>query len=306
MRIARRTRRCRRAGMGRPPKPVAIGRRAFRSSAGDARPPSIGWFTPIGGSRRGRQDKIRPSPVTDWCGYNQSAAARRGCPRHARPLAFLRVVEQFGDGLLVLRARDGCQRFEARIDPDCQRYQVRQNDWPVPTGHGRLPADSRAPSWRFPLVDRQFLLAMDGRKLADGLFERRPGPRRRPAKRLPLAPRGWARAGRSAGVPRRVLHRCRSRLPGGTFYTGIGCEVPAGRRDLREHRLGADEYFVVGDNSPISEDSRTWHVGGKYPRAGLPAAALVGKPFAILFAASPARRGGSFQVPDTDRIRYIR
>jgi len=70
----------------------------------------------------------------------------------------------------------------------------------------------------------------------------------------------------------------------------------------RPYRLGPDEYFVLGDNSPASDDSRSWPSG-----PGVPSEMLIGKPLAVLF---PARSAGwfgvRFQLPDLPRIRYIR
>jgi signal peptidase I len=42
-------------------------------------------------------------------------------------------------------------------------------------------------------------------------------------------------------------------------------------------RLGADQYFVLGDNSPASEDSRFWPNGG-----AIPGSSLIGTPLAML------------------------
>ena len=85
------------------------------------------------------------------------------------------------------------------------------------------------------------------------------------------------------------------------YYTHpIGLQ---GRWGLDEPvRLAADEYYVLGDNSPISEDSRTWP-GGPAVDANL----LVGKPLVVHFPAKLLEVGRwGFQVPDPAGIRYIR
>jgi hypothetical protein len=63
---------------------------------------------------------------------------------------------------------------------------------------------------------------------------------------------------------------------------------------VNECLLGPDEYFVLGDNSAHSEDSRYW------PVAGVPAAALVGKP---LFLHQP---GGGPAGFDWSRVGPVR
>jgi signal peptidase I len=48
---------------------------------------------------------------------------------------------------------------------------------------------------------------------------------------------------------------------------------PAGRHgNQHPHRLGEDEFFVLGDNSPASNDSRHW------PDPAVKRSALIGKP----------------------------
>ena len=65
---------------------------------------------------------------------------------------------------------------------------------------------------------------------------------------------------------------------------------------------GPDEYFVLGDNSPESHDSR-WPDFGP----GVPQSLLVGKPIVVYYPARIMHAWGrSFQVPEFSNIRYIR
>ncbi len=67
----------------------------------------------------------------------------------------------------------------------------------------------------------------------------------------------------------------------------------------------ADCYFVHGDNSPVSFDSRSWD------EPCVPHRLLVGKPFVVHLPSQPGRLsiGGrelSIRIPDFGRMRYIR
>ena len=65
-----------------------------------------------------------------------------------------------------------------------------------------------------------------------------------------------------------------------------------------------ESYFVHGDNSPVSSDSRSWE------DPCVPHRLLVGKPFVVHLPSKPGRlafgsRELSIRIPDFNRIRYI-
>jgi signal peptidase I len=71
-------------------------------------------------------------------------------------------------------------------------------------------------------------------------------------------------------------------------------------------RLQANQYFVLGDNSPNSEDSRFWPEHG-----AVPAGNLLGKPFLVhlpsrVVAWTGFGRHWQSQVPDWSRLRWLR
>ena len=62
------------------------------------------------------------------------------------------------------------------------------------------------------------------------------------------------------------------------------------------------EYYVLGDNSPVSEDSRTWP-----EPAAVDAKCLIGKPLVAISYVTVSLGGAwHFQVPNPIEIRYIR
>ena len=70
-------------------------------------------------------------------------------------------------------------------------------------------------------------------------------------------------------------------------------------------KVAADSYFVQGDNSPVSSDSRNWE------QPCVPHNLLIGKPFVVHLPSRPGKLsvGGwelPIRIPDFQRIRYIR
>ena len=70
------------------------------------------------------------------------------------------------------------------------------------------------------------------------------------------------------------------------------------------YQLDPDSYFMLGDNSPVSADSRNWADGGVHRRL------LLGKPLVVHLPSRPGqfKVGGrtlQIRVPDFSRMRYI-
>ena len=252
---------------------------------------AVDWLVYQHSRRRpGHPGETVPSPVTDLCGYNQGRPRREeDVHPTADVMLSLRVVETIGRGLLWLRATDGIDEFQTWIDPGRQQYAVLRNGRPVPAGAGRLASNLDGTVVEVSLIDQQFLLAFDGHAVVTCPYDRIGANIPPPAEPLAVGSQGL-------GVVLEDLRVYRD-----VYYT-TPVRTANGRNSHGPVRLGVNEYYVLGDNSPISADSRTWPEGpaisGKW---------LLGKPLAIVFPAREAEQGGRrFQVPDPARIRYIR
>jgi signal peptidase I len=258
----------------------------------------------------GEEGSVRETPVTDICGYNQSQP-RREEDVHAEADLMLsfRLAEVTGHGLLVVRVTDGRDDFEVQLgfDGDRPRYKVFHGigGWDgsttatptdlAPTGPasasiaaGAIPAGHGFWIVEVSLVDQQLLLAIDGQTLVTWPFERSE----------PACPSACPFSIGSRGLGATV---CDLRVYRDVYYTEPIGRL-AGAEIGRPMRLEAGQYYVLGDNSPISEDSRTWPEGG-----AVDAKCLLGKPLAAIPSIQLLSWGRwHFQVPNPARIRYIR
>jgi len=238
-----------------------------------------------GGGENGRKD-----PIVDRCGYNQSLSRRvEEVSQVSDLLLSLRLVNTVGRGCLWIRASTGSKEFRLRIDPNAGEWEVEENGHSAAVAKGRLPAWTDQLGIEVSLVDACFRLAFDGRQEFARNFDPPAGPKRANLSPLAIGASGLGLEIRDVRVYRDVYY---------THPVGVqarwGLDKPV--------RLAEDEYFVLGDNSPVSQDSRIWGCG-----PAVSADLLMGKPVVVHFPAFTVRLGGwEFQVPDPAKIRYIR
>jgi len=145
------------------------------------------------------------------------------------------------------------------------------------------------------VFDRRMQVAIDGRLLFDPFDFDDPLPPGR-ASDSPIA----------LGVRGGALEVTELKIYRDIYYTSSLANTPRHSHGMSTAvRLGADEFFVLGDNSPVSNDSRFWNEG-PVVRGSM----FVGRPFLVHLPGQvvPLKVFGRSVcwVPDPRRIRYIR
>jgi signal peptidase I len=228
----------------------------------------------------------KAGPVDDEYAYNSGAHA--GSELVHDFLFEANVVVRSGEGSVALRLCDGQDWVEVEV-PTAGAVRVRCWAAETPAADCDLHVEGAAVAFRpgrpyhvvMALVDRRLSFAVDGvLRLSADLPE--PGVRRGVTTPVEL---------RTDGLAVEVHN---FRLYRDIHYSQRGGHAVHGR----PVRLEADQYFVLGDNSPHSEDSRFWADAGK-----ITAAQLVGRPFLVHL---PSRTLGSgWQVPAWSRMRWL-
>jgi signal peptidase I len=244
----------------------------------------------------GTTDKARP--IFDEYPYNGSDPGRT--PEAVHDFMIECDLEiRSGDGWVALSLTDGGSEVVAELPVGSLKEGTHLSEWPAHDGDGVQTVYRTAPTLglragqtyhvEFAFADRRASLAVDGREPFAPVD--RPSLARRADVVRP------ARVGaRGAEV---VVHNFR--LFRDVHYTA------AGRHGVRAPvRLGAGQYFVLGDNSPNSDDSRFWSDGAGRPLL-VPEASFLGKPF-LLHLPTGLRDGpGGRPEPGVDwgRIRWL-
>jgi signal peptidase I len=241
-------------------------------------------------------DKARP--IFDEYPYNGSDPGRAPEPVHDFMIECDLEIRS-GDGWVAVSLTDGGSEVVAELPVGSLKEGTHLSEWPAHDGDGVQTVYRTAPTLglragqtyhvEFAFADRRASLAVDGREPFAPVD--RPSLARRAEVVRP------ARVGaRGAEV---VLHNFR--LFRDVHYTA------AGRHAVRAPvRLGAGQYFVLGDNSPNSDDSRFWSDGAGRPLL-VPGGSFLGKPF-LLHLPTGLRAGpGGRPEPGVDwgRIRWL-
>jgi signal peptidase I len=244
------------------------------------------------------------SPVTDICGYNPGPRREEDVHAVADLMLSFRLACGAGRGTVCVRATDGFEDFEARLRFDgglrgCEVFSggeiERQGDKETRRQGERqtistpcLPVSLSPCLLVVSLVDQQFLLALDDRTVVRW-------PYRRPASPAGL-PTGKPFAIGAQGIDAQIEQL---RVYRDVYYTRpLGLPGPSAAGTVK---LGKQQYFLLGDNSPVSDDSRSWP-----NRGAVDGKLLLAKPLLAIPSIPAGWFGhGRFQVPNFRGIRYI-
>jgi signal peptidase I len=233
-----------------------------------------------------------------WDEYAYNAGLHGGSEAVHDFLVEADVELRAGSGSLALRLCDGESWVEVAI-PANRTHAITTRSWPMdkPT----LATDAAVQRTPFALrhgrthhlamsfVDRRFSLCVDGLMVVEDVDLPVPRERKPVIRPVQIEATGMAVAVRNFRLFRDVHYTARGRQ-------GVGGQAV---------RLGAEQYFVLGDNSPNSQDSRFW------PIDGISASQLLGPAFLVHLPSQPfawhcAGCSGQCQLPAPGRIRWIR
>ncbi|WP_165244352.1 signal peptidase I [Paludisphaera soli] len=239
----------------------------------------------------------RYAPIRDYYGYNG------GDVRSDNPVADVGLEARvaLGEGVdsLVLSLRSAGDRFVVRVPTRADEpVEVTRN------GAARKVFALANPlaaaeaggmhTVEASLFDDRLMVAVDGSPLFEPLDYDDPSE----ARWNDESPAAIGVRGGSAHVPEVRIYR-------DVHYTGsLGAAHRRPHGVLEPYRLKSGEYFVLGDNSPVSNDSRFWTQGPVVPRS-----LFLGKPFLVHLpgkvVALEVFGRSLYWIPDPRRIRYI-
>jgi signal peptidase I len=249
-------------------------------------------------------DDRKEEPIRAWSSYD-------GVPLAFGKAAFdsLDAVHDFGvecdvevvaagtDASFACRLTDGADAAAAEVTvgrlSGGRAALSQEGKGPLASARGVSLEQGQTYRVEFSFVDRRAILAVDGRVVVAPADLAPPGKRDKVSRPLRLEARGC-----------RLIVR-NLKLYRDTHYTQFG---EHGTHDDKGRPnpaiLGPSEYFMLGDNSGNSQDSRKW------PTPGVPEGELIGKPFLIHQPLRPGRmtiggREREYQTVDWSRLRWL-
>lgn len=229
-------------------------------------------------------------PIADDYGYN-AEGTRESNVVHDLQVELL-LTPNGRHGRFEILVSDGGDEFTLVLNFADRQLELLANGDPVPLRTAPFTPLMREPQFTVSLstFDRQVIAAVGGEPVFEPLLYGERESARRPLSR----PARLIAAGGEFRVEHLSLYR-------DVYYTAKGQEsgVDPG------YTLADNEFYVLGDNSPVSVDSRVW----EHP--AITRDALIGKPLIVHL---PSRQGEIqfagqtryVRIPDFSRVRYIR
>lgn len=235
--------------------------------------------------------KSRYGHITDQCSYND--VHLEDVHHLVRDVMFeCRISSDAAEGQLSVEMSDGVTVYALVLDFDSRMMSLIEAGRTEPLRTAPWPdmADAVTFQLTMSLFDRQVLVAINDQQLFD------------PVELMPIADDAPAPT-----IPVQVtVRRATVRISQLALYRDVYYTRGHARHGVDEpYQLGPESFFVLGDNSPVSSDSRNW------PDGDVPRDLLVGRPVLVHLPSKPGRLslGGYstyIRLPDFSRIRYIR
>lgn len=298
-------------------------------------PTSLNWNT-------------KERPINDLNHYNDTPQlnARRNSPVLRFPISDLRVgfgvrptAANAGTGMgASATIRGNSHEFRGKIEGTRASVEMRPlgdagGAWKVlASKDGVTPlGPERVTNFEFRNVDQALRLLIDGKVVCEGLYEWTPAQRVEFATGKPLeqmlslkvrpvplsVPSNYTQPEVSIEVSGAAeLHRVR--MDRDLFYQPVQHVMPQWRdvpcRGSHPTTLAiqrANEFFMMGDNSPASLDGRLWGENDPWVsklidahEGVVPRDLIVGKAFCVFFPAL-TRKWGMIPIPDFGNVRWI-
>ncbi|MDG2389262.1 MAG: signal peptidase I [Planctomycetaceae bacterium] len=232
--------------------------------------------------------KSHRTHVTDFTAYNHDMPTNRLSPIHEFSLE-TNIVPSESSGVIFIELNTPTGFLRCEIDLKAQRVGLYrpQEEEPLMEEHFRL--DAHGFLFEISSFDDRLLVAINKSIVME------PWPLNS-ASDSPHTPFEITRISGSAEFELKTLKLYRD-----IYYTSQNGEYAS----EQAFQVPADHYFVLGDNSRVSSDSRRWE------QPTVPRKLLIGKPFLVHLPSTQETIGWRtwqipYRKPDFSRIRFVR